>query len=63
MSKPAEYVYCIRCGKPKAPRGRSVAMEMYSGMCHSDDCAGYNEEPEAECRWPGELVCGPGCTR
>lgn len=53
---------CRRCGKRKAPTGRSVPMEMSGALCH-DGCCGYRDDPMPDCRWPGEETCGPGCTR
>lgn len=37
-------VTCTRCGKHKAPRGRSVPFEAASSYCN-DDCAGYRIGP------------------
>lgn len=59
----AVWIYCAKCGKAKAPVGRSVALEMTSGLCRRDACKGYDAEPKPDCRWPGELTCGPGCTK
>jgi hypothetical protein len=44
---------CARCGKRKAPRGRSVPMEAASGYC-TPACLGYYEEPRSGHMWPGE---------
>ena len=61
----AVWVRCATCGRSKAPRGRSVPMEMYGALCTSNSpaCAGYEDDPQPDCRWPGEAVCGPGCTK
>ena len=56
----ATYVYCLRCDKAKKPLGRSAPLGMV--MC-DDDCPGYREHPKPDCRWPGEVSCGPGCDR
>jgi hypothetical protein len=58
----AVYVYCAECHKAKKPLGRSAPLEMASGLCN-DDCPGYRQAPEPDCRWPGEEFCGPGCMR
>ncbi len=50
--------YCSVCGKSKKPMGRSAPLEM--SLC-DNDCQGYRKDPQATCRWPGELTCGPGC--
>jgi hypothetical protein len=50
---------CIVCWRSKKPMGRSSPLEM--SLC-DDDCHGYREDPQPTCRWPGELVCGPGCS-
>jgi hypothetical protein len=44
---------CARCGRRKAPRGRSVPMEAANGYC-TYDCPGYDEEPRSGHLWPGE---------
>jgi hypothetical protein len=44
-------VKCRTCGQRKAPRGRSVPMEMY--LC-DHECPGYREEPYPGYLWPGE---------
>lgn len=60
----ATRVVCARCGRDKAPVGRSIPLPMCGGaLCERDLCSGYAEEPFPDCRWPGEEVCGPGCTR
>jgi len=51
---------CARCRKPKQPRGRSLSPAAYEWYC-SGECPGYDEDPRASCRWPGEVECGPGC--
>ena len=56
------YVHCVVCGKAKKPLGRSAPLEMYTTLCDSE-CSGYRQDPQPDCRWPGEDVCGPGCTR
>jgi hypothetical protein len=45
---------CQRCKRRKAPRGRSVAMEMQGALCDYD-CTGYREDPQPGHLWPGEL--------
>jgi hypothetical protein len=47
-------VECTRCGRTKAPRGRSVADAVYNSMCTHDQCEGYYEEPKPGDLWPGE---------
>jgi hypothetical protein len=47
-------VDCKTCGQPKAPRGRSVAAEMWNSMCTDDRCLGYYDEPKPGDLWPGE---------
>ncbi len=59
----AVWVRCSVCGRDKAPAGRSVPMEMWSGLCSQERCKGYWDEPRPDCRWPGEETCGIGCTR
>jgi hypothetical protein len=45
-------VICERCGRRKAPHGRSAPE---GGMyCAMDDCAAYNDAPKPGCLWPGE---------
>ncbi len=46
-------VYCSKCDRRKAPRGRSVPMVMADALCQSD-CLGYYETPEPGQLWPGE---------
>ena len=49
---------CAKCGKPKAPRGRSVPTVLYRGYCvpgwpdEPDYCAGYDEDPKPGHNWP-----------
>lgn len=59
---PVVQVECVVCHRTKAPLGRSVALAMAGSRCDSD-CEGYYLAPQPDCRWPGERVCGPGCTR
>lgn len=47
-------VDCKRCGRPKAPRGRSVAAAIWNSMCTSDQCEGYYDEPKPGDLWFGE---------
>ena len=46
-------VECVRCGRTKAPRGRSVPLPMAGGLC-DPDCPGYAEKPMAGHLWPDE---------
>lgn len=46
---------CERCGRTKAPLGRSVAPEMHGLLC-DDDCAGYRSDPWPGHLWPGEFA-------
>lgn len=46
-------VQCARCGKTKAPVGRSVPVAMYGAYCTSD-CSGFHDEPLPSNLWPGE---------
>lgn len=55
----AVWVLCRRCGLPKAPRGRSVPAAMYGGLCGADRCPGYDQNPQPDCRWPGEDCTWP----
>ena len=48
--------YCAVCGRPKAPRGRSVAAAMWNSMCTSDQCEGYYQDPKPGDLWPGETA-------
>ncbi len=59
---PVPTVTCTICYRKKAPRGRSIPLALAGVMCDSD-CAGFYRPPEPDCRWPGETVCGPGCTK
>ena len=52
-------VVCRTCGYPKAPRGRSVPMEMATSMC-SWECPGYDQEPNVGQLWPDETADGFG---
>lgn len=53
----SEFPRCLTCGKLKAPRGRSLPMEMSGSYCQlGDDCEGYSKYPEADTFFPGELV-------
>ena len=42
-------VDCNVCGRCKAPRGRSVPLDMANSLC-DDECEGYNQSP-----LPGEI--------
>ena len=44
---------CVKCGRPKAPRGRSIAPAMAGGLCDTD-CPGYDQAPQAGHLWPNE---------
>ena len=44
---------CTVCGKRKAPRGRSVPLEMANSLCDFD-CSGYFAEPRPGHLWPEE---------
>lgn len=46
-------VFCPKCNKVKAPRGRSVPPEIYSAYCTWDQCPSYYDHPK-----PGDLWCG-----
>lgn len=46
-------VICLTCQRHKAPRGRSVPMEIANGMC-DHECAGYAQHPVPGDLWPGE---------
>jgi hypothetical protein len=65
---------CATCGLRKAPRGRSIPLEMYGSLCVApmalygarrprEGCPGYYDEPRPDCTWPGEPTCGPGCNK
>jgi len=56
------YSRCAVCDRDKKPLGRTAPMEMGPYLC-ADDCPGYHQPPLADCRWPGEDACGPGCGR
>lgn len=50
-------VRCSVCGKRKAPRGRSVPLELNWSMCTSepiDECPGYRQAPLPGDLWAGE---------
>ena len=44
---------CLTCGLPKAPRGRSVPLEMSNGMC-DHECQGYGQDPKPGHAWSRE---------
>lgn len=44
---------CRRCGRRKAPVGRSVPLPMAGSLC-DDECPGYREEPQPGHLWPNE---------
>jgi hypothetical protein len=44
---------CAVCGRRKAPRGRSVPLEMANGLC-TDVCEGYQQAPKPGHLWPDE---------
>lgn len=46
-------VECARCGKVKAPRGRSIPLPAAGGYCDSS-CAGYYDAPKPPHLWPQE---------
>ena len=46
---------CTVCGMHKAPRGRSVPMEMSSGYCPYE-CSGNALDPRPGHLWPGEIA-------
>lgn len=46
-------VECGRCGKRKAPRGRSVPVAAAGGYCDSQ-CLGYYGDPKPPHLWPNE---------
>ena len=46
-------VDCNVCGRCKAPRGRSVPLDMANSLC-DDECEGYNQSPLPGELWPGE---------
>jgi hypothetical protein len=46
-------ITCIVCGCRKAPRRRSVPIDMANNLCDWG-CPGYNEEPYPSQLWPGE---------
>jgi len=48
-----EPVYCTVCGRRKAPRGRSVALEAANGFCDWE-CSGYRLDPRPGHLWPNE---------
>jgi hypothetical protein len=47
-------VRCARCGRPKAPIGRSVPVATWNGWCTNDQCEGYSEPPFVGSLWPNE---------
>ncbi len=49
-------VECRRCGRTKAPRGRSLPDAMYDGYCTWDKCTGYRDDPLPGDLWPGETA-------
>jgi hypothetical protein len=40
-----------------------ATLALYGARRPREGCDGYNEEPRPDCRWPGELICGPGCNK
>lgn len=46
---------CSTCHRIKAPRGRSLPLEMCGGYC-DHDCAGYLDVPTPGHLFPGELA-------
>jgi hypothetical protein len=46
-------VYCEKCKRQKAPRGRSVPIT-HASYCTWDQCRDYHEPPEPGDLWPGE---------
>lgn len=44
---------CATCGRRKAPRGRSVPLELASSLC-GVDCEGYRLDPQPGHLWPNE---------
>lgn len=46
-------VYCAVCHRAKAPHGRSVPDATHGSWC-TDDCSGYQIDPQSGCLWPGE---------
>ena len=44
---------CVVCRRRKAPRGRSVPLEMVNGLC-TDACEGYQQAPNPGHLWPDE---------
>jgi len=47
-------VRCATCGKPKAPRGRSVPAATWDEWCNHGYCKGYFAEPLPGDLWPDE---------
>ena len=47
-------VYCTKCRRPKAPRGRSVSPVMWNSMCTNDQCGAYYDDPKPGSLWFGE---------
>ena len=46
-------VICATCGRPKAPRGRSVPAVTWDMWC-TDECPSYRDEPLPGDPWPAE---------
>lgn len=44
---------CGKCGRRKAPVGRSVAPAIAGDLC-DDECQGYRQDPKPCDLWPGE---------
>lgn len=47
-------VICTTCERRKNPRGRDSGIYASSGLCHRDECDGYDEEPRPTSLHPGE---------
>lgn len=47
-------VECVVCYRRKAPRGRSVTVEMADSLCSHGNCSGYWASPYPGDLWPGE---------
>lgn len=47
-------VECPKCGRDKAPVGRSLPMVAVAGYCTWDSCDAYHDDPKPDYLFPSE---------
>lgn len=52
-------VTCRKCGRDKAPIGRSIPMAAHGTYCDDDTCDAYRDEPKPDTLWPKEEAAPP----